>query len=180
MAGAVAQYLLKVRWKQPYATIPEVPQVAKLADIAIPDGFTDLVKLFFAALQIDDELPSRRHITDVNLQSLLIPAIATLQRDHVDVEATYRALIERIWQSNRDESDRGQLAVYIADPTRVLHSVQIQQRIARRSSRAGTPPGPCRAARQGRAHGTRRAAPRGRCPARSGGQLPPRAPRSCA
>ncbi|MEU9994027.1 dsDNA nuclease domain-containing protein [Streptomyces sp. NPDC050848] len=132
MASAVAQYLLKVRWKQPYATIPEVPQVSRLADIAIPDGFTDLVKLFFAALHIDDELPSRRHITDVNLQSLLIPAIATLQREHVDVEATYRALIERIEQSNRDESDRGQLAVYIADPTRVLHSVQIQQRIARR------------------------------------------------
>ncbi|MFD5513628.1 DUF4297 domain-containing protein, partial [Streptomyces sp. NPDC127051] len=130
--SAVAQYLLKVRWKQPYATIPEVPQVSRLADIAIPDGFTDLVELFFAALHIDDELPSRRHITDVNLQSLLIPAIATLQRDHVDVEATYRALIERIEQSNRDESDRGQLAVYIADPTRVLHSVQIQQRIARR------------------------------------------------
>ncbi|WP_407836244.1 dsDNA nuclease domain-containing protein [Streptomyces sp. DSM 116496] len=132
MASAVAQYLLKVRWKQPYATIPEVPQVSRLADIAIPDGFTDLVKVFFAALHIDDELPSRRHITDVNLQSLLIPAIATLQREHVDVEATYRALIERIEQSNRDESDRGQLAVYIADPTRVLHSVQIQQRIARR------------------------------------------------
>ncbi|MEW1633654.1 dsDNA nuclease domain-containing protein [Streptomyces sp. NPDC093801] len=132
MASAVAQYLLKVRWKQPYATIPEVPQVSRLADIAIPDGFIDLVKLFFGALLIDDELPSRRHITDVNLQSLLVPAIATLQREHVDVEATYRALIERIEQCNRDESDRGQLAVYIADPARVLHSVQIQQRIARR------------------------------------------------
>ncbi|MGG7569985.1 hypothetical protein [Streptomyces sirii] len=51
---------------------------------------------------------------------------ATLQREHVDAEATHRASV------NRDESDRGQLAVYIADPTRVLHSVQIQQRIARR------------------------------------------------
>ncbi|GLW04030.1 hypothetical protein Slala05_76600 [Streptomyces lavendulae subsp. lavendulae] len=45
VATAVAQYLLKVRWKQPYATIPEVPQVSRLADIAIPDGFTDSVKL---------------------------------------------------------------------------------------------------------------------------------------
>ncbi|MCG7203668.1 dsDNA nuclease domain-containing protein [Streptomyces arenae] len=132
MAEAVARYLLRVRWKQSYATIPVVPQVARLADIVIPAGFTDLVRAFFAALHIDDELPSRRHITDVNLQSLLIPAIATLQQDHVDVEATYRALVERIEKSNRDESDRGQLAVYIADPTRVLHSVQIQQRIARR------------------------------------------------
>ncbi|MFF8837293.1 dsDNA nuclease domain-containing protein [Streptomyces sp. NPDC015130] len=131
MADTVARHLLRVRWKQAYATIPEVPQ-ANLADIAIPAGFTDLVRLFLAALHIDDELPSRRHITDVNLQSLLIPAIARLQRDHVDVEATYRALVERIEKSNRDESDRGQLAVYIADPTRVLHSVQIQQRIARR------------------------------------------------
>ncbi|MFD9288433.1 dsDNA nuclease domain-containing protein [Streptomyces sp. NPDC060030] len=132
MASTVAQHLLKVRWKQHYATIPEVPEVARLGDIAVPAGFTDTVKLFFAVLHIDDELPSRQHITDVNLQSLLIPAIATLQRDHVDVEATYRALVERIEKSNRDERDRGQLAVYLADPTRVFHSVQIQQRIARR------------------------------------------------
>ncbi|MGY5128258.1 hypothetical protein [Streptomyces nigrescens] len=132
MAGTVAQHLLKARWKQPYATIPEVPEVSRLGDTAVPAGFTDTVKLFFAALHIDDELPSRQHITDVNLQSLLIPAIATLQRDHVDVEATYRALVERIERWNRDESDRGQFAVYLADPTRVLHSVQIQQRIARR------------------------------------------------
>ncbi|MFE6905199.1 hypothetical protein [Streptomyces erythrochromogenes] len=33
---------------------------------------------------------------------------------------------------NSDKLQRAQLAVYIADPTRVLHSVQNQQRIARR------------------------------------------------
>ena len=133
MAETVARYFLKIRWKQPYATIPEVPEVPKLADIAVPADFADTVKDFFAAMHIDDELPSKRHITDVNLQSLLLPAIAMLQREHVDTEATYRSLVEGIEKANRDESDRGQLAAYIADPSRVRYNVQIQQRIARRT-----------------------------------------------
>ncbi|WP_380282486.1 dsDNA nuclease domain-containing protein [Kitasatospora purpeofusca] len=133
MAESVARYFLRIRWKQPYATIPEVPEVSKLVDITVPVGFIDTVKDFFAVLHIDDELPSRGDITDVNLQRLLRPAIATLQRENVDTEATYRALVERIDKANRDEGDRGQLAVYIADPSRVRYNVQVQQRIARRT-----------------------------------------------
>ncbi|WP_380282461.1 dsDNA nuclease domain-containing protein [Kitasatospora purpeofusca] len=90
MAESVARYFLRIRWKQPYATIPEVPEVSKLVDITVPVGFIDTVKDFFAVLHIDDELPSRGDITDVNLQRLLRPAIATLQRENVDTEATYR------------------------------------------------------------------------------------------
>lgn len=44
--------------------------------------------------------------------------------------------------STSDKLQRAQLAVYIADPTRVLHSVQIQQRIAwRRATLVAAPLG---------------------------------------
>ncbi|WAL74683.1 dsDNA nuclease domain-containing protein [Kitasatospora sp. YST-16] len=133
MAEAVSRHFLKIRLQQPYATIPKVPDVSKLADIVIPAGFTDLVKSFFAVLHIDAELSSRGDITDVNLQRLLRPAVELLQRENVDIEATYLAVVERIDKANRDESDRAQYAAYIADPSRVRHNVQIQQRIARRT-----------------------------------------------
>lgn len=133
MSESIARYFLRTRWKQPYDNIPEVPQVTRLADITVPTGFTDMVKGFLAVLEFDAGLPARQHITDVNLQSLLVPAIVHMQREHVDSESTYRNLVERIEKANRDESDRGQLAAYIADPRRVRNNVRMQQRIGRRT-----------------------------------------------
>lgn len=133
MAATVARHFLKTRWKQPYPHIPEVPE-AKMAEIAIPDGFIATIKRFLTVLHIDyKSVPSLRFITDHNLQQLLRPAILALELDHVDDEATYRRIVERIQQANRGEGERGQLAEYIATPSRVRHNVQMQQRIARRT-----------------------------------------------
>ncbi|MEU4041204.1 dsDNA nuclease domain-containing protein [Streptomyces antibioticus] len=134
MATTVAQYFLKIRWKQPYPHIPVVTETKKMTDIVIPDGFVATIKRFLAVLRIDyKSVPSSRFITDHNLQQLLRPAILALELDHVDDEATYRRIVERIEQANRGEGERGQLAEYIATPSRVLHNVQMQQRIARRT-----------------------------------------------
>ncbi|MBZ9599235.1 SpoIIE family protein phosphatase [Streptomyces erythrochromogenes] len=73
-------------------------------------------------------------------------------------------------------------------PEGVLFGAQCRgDAVIRSPAAAGQRPrGPARhpllspAVRHGRAHGTPRAAPRERCPPRSGGQLPPSAPRSCA
>jgi hypothetical protein len=133
MSKTVAQHLLKVRWKQPYATIPLVPET-KVSDIVIPDGFVDTVKCFIAVLEIQyRDVPSKRHITDINIRQLLEPAIVQLQLDQVDVNTTYRRIIERVEQANRSEGERGQLAAYIADPRRVRYNTQMQRRIASRT-----------------------------------------------
>ena len=131
MAEDVARQMLKVRWKHPYPNVPETP-VCKVADIQIPEGFLDKVLRFLAVLEISCKPPHRENITDVNIQRLLVPAVEQLQLAHVDLEKTYRAVVDRIERANRDESDRGQLAVYIADPSRVRHSTQMHQRIGRR------------------------------------------------
>ncbi|MFJ5265602.1 dsDNA nuclease domain-containing protein [Streptomyces sp. NPDC088387] len=134
VAKAIAQYFLKIRWKQPYSNIPVVPEVARMADIAIPDGFIATIKAFMAVLHIDfEKVPSARFVTDVNIQQLLRPAIASLGLDHVDVETTYRRLVERIEKANRGEGERGQLAEYIANPSRARYNTQMQHRIARRT-----------------------------------------------
>jgi hypothetical protein len=132
MVRKIACNFLKVRWKQPYANIPDTPPVTKLDDIRLPVGFLEKVKGFLAVLEISCDLPARRFITDVNIQQILIPSVQRLQIADADVEATYRAVIERIERSNRDESDRGQLAAHIADPARVQYNRQLQQRISRR------------------------------------------------
>ncbi|WP_330294173.1 dsDNA nuclease domain-containing protein [Streptomyces griseorubiginosus] len=131
MAEAVARQMLKVRWKQPYPNVPKTPE-CRIADIRIPAGFVDKVVRFLAVLEISCKPPQRENITDVNIQRLLVPAVKQLQLAHVDLEATYRGIVERIERANRDESDRTQLAVYIADPGRVRHSTQMQQRVGRR------------------------------------------------
>ncbi|MEV5282954.1 dsDNA nuclease domain-containing protein [Streptomyces sp. SID10815] len=131
MAEAVARQMLKVRWKQPYPNVPETPE-CRVADIQMPAGFVDKVVRFLGVLEISCKPPQRENITDVNIQRLLVPAVKQLQLAHVDLEATYRAIVERIERANRDESDRTQLAVYIADPGRVRHSTQMQQRVGRR------------------------------------------------
>ncbi|MGW6218721.1 dsDNA nuclease domain-containing protein [Streptomyces olivaceus] len=133
MAETIARQMLKVRWKQPYPNVPYTPQVSKLADIQVPTGFVERVLRFLAVLEISCDPPQRVHITDVNIQRLLVPAVEQLQLAHVDLESTYRAVVDRIERANRDESDRSQLAVYIADPSRVRHSTRMQQRIGRRS-----------------------------------------------
>ncbi|MFJ4866482.1 dsDNA nuclease domain-containing protein [Streptomyces sp. NPDC088748] len=139
MATTVARYFLKIRWKQPYPHIPVVAETKAMAEIAIPDGFVATIKRFLAVLHIDyKSVPSSRFITDHNLQQLLRPAILALELEHVDDEATYRKLVERIEQANRGEGERGQLAEYIATPSRVLRNVQMQQRIARRTLYAHT------------------------------------------
>jgi hypothetical protein len=132
MAENVARQMLKVRWKQPYPNVPDTPEVRRLADIQIPAGFVDKVVRFLAVLEISCKPPERESITDVNIQRLLVPAVEHLQLAHVDLEATYRGIVDRIERANRDESDRAQLAVYIADPSRARHSTQIQQRVGRR------------------------------------------------
>lgn len=132
MAEDVARQMLKVRWKQPYPNVPVTPEVRKLADIQIPAGFVDKVVRFLAVLEISCKPPERESIADVNIQRLLVPAVEQLQLAHVDLEATYRGIVDRIERANRDESDRAQLAVYIADPSRSRHSTQIQQRVGRR------------------------------------------------
>ncbi|MEV1008360.1 dsDNA nuclease domain-containing protein [Streptomyces sp. NPDC049881] len=132
MAETVARQILKVRWKQPYPNIPDTPQVSKLADIQVPTAFKEKIVRFLAVLEISCDPPQRAHITDVNIQRLLVPAVERLQLAHVDLESTYRAIVDRIERANRDESDRSQLAVYIADPSRVRHSTRMQQRIGRR------------------------------------------------
>ncbi|GAB1331631.1 dsDNA nuclease domain-containing protein [Streptomyces sennicomposti] len=132
MADTIARQMLKVRWKQPYPNVPVTPEVRKLADIQVPVGFVEKIIRFLAVLEISCDPPQREHITDVNIQSLLGRAVEQLQLVHVDLEATYRAIVDRIEQANRDESDRGQLAAYIADPSRVRYSTQMQQRIGRR------------------------------------------------
>ncbi|MGX1266815.1 dsDNA nuclease domain-containing protein [Streptomyces phaeoluteigriseus] len=131
MAEDIARHMLKVRWKQPYPNVPDTP-VCKVADIQIPEGFVDKVVRFLAVLEISCKPPHRENITDVNIQRLLVPAVEALKLAHVDLENSYRAIVDRIERANRDESDRGQLAVYIADPSRVRHSTQMQQRIGRR------------------------------------------------
>ncbi|MFI7406940.1 dsDNA nuclease domain-containing protein [Streptomyces sp. NPDC049541] len=133
MAEKIARQMLKVRWKQPYPNIPDTPQVRTLADIQMPTGFVEKVLRFLAVLEISCEPPQRGDITDVNIQRLLVPAVEQLQLAHVDLEGTYRAIVDRIEQANRDESDRSQLAAYIADPSRVRHSTRMQQRIGRRT-----------------------------------------------
>ncbi|WP_424921725.1 dsDNA nuclease domain-containing protein [Streptomyces sp. wa1] len=139
MATTIARYFLKIRWKQPYPHIPAVPETKVMADIAIPDGFVATIKQFLAVLHIDyKSVPSSRFITDHNLQQLLRPAIVALELEHVDDEVTYRQIVERIEQANRGEGERGQLAEYIAKPSRVLQNVQMQQRIARRTLYART------------------------------------------
>ncbi|MCW8102998.1 dsDNA nuclease domain-containing protein [Streptomyces tauricus] len=132
MAEAVARQMLKVRWKQPYPNVPNTTEVRRLADIQVPAGFVEKVVRFLAVLEISCDPPQREHITDVNIQRLLVPAVERLQLAHVDLEDTYRAIVDRIERANRDESDRSQLAVYIADPSRVRHSTRMQQRIGRR------------------------------------------------
>ncbi|MEW2267069.1 dsDNA nuclease domain-containing protein [Streptomyces sp. NPDC047868] len=132
MAEDVARQMLKVRWKQPYPNVPGTPEVRKLTDIQIPEGFVAKVVRFLAVLEISCKPPERESITDVNIQRLLAPAVEHLQLAHVDLEATYRGIVDRIERANRDESDRAQLAVYIADPSRSRHSTQIQQRVGRR------------------------------------------------
>ncbi|MEU2763786.1 dsDNA nuclease domain-containing protein [Streptomyces sp. NPDC007094] len=132
MAETIARQMLKVRWKQPYPNVPDTPQVSKLADIQVPTGFVEKVLRFLAILEISCDPPQRAHITDVNIQRLLVPAVEQLKLAHVDFESTYRAVVDRIERANRDESDRSQLAVYIADPSRVRHSTRMQQRIGRR------------------------------------------------
>ncbi|MER6492913.1 dsDNA nuclease domain-containing protein [Streptomyces griseorubiginosus] len=132
MAETIARQMLKVRWDQPYPNVPETPKVRKLSDIQMPPGFVAKVVRFLAVLEISCTPPQREHITDVNIQRLLVPAVEELQLAHVDLEKTYRAIVDRIERANRDESDRSQLAVYIADPSRVRHSTRMQQRIGRR------------------------------------------------
>lgn len=131
MVKKIAQQMLKVRWKQPYTNIPETPKVAKDEDIQLPGGFAEQIAGFLAVLEIR-RYPQRLDIADVNIQSYLASAIAHLQVAHVDLEATYRAIVNRIERANRDEADRGQLAVYVADPSRVQYNTQAAQRIARR------------------------------------------------
>ncbi|MFF7756026.1 dsDNA nuclease domain-containing protein [Streptomyces sp. NPDC007971] len=132
MAEVIARHMLKVRWKQPYPNVPAIPQVGRDADIQIPEGFVEKVVRFLAVLEISCKPPHRENITDVNIQRLLVPAVEELKLAHVDLESSYRAIVDRIERANRDESDRGQLAVYLADPSRVRHSTQMQQRIGRR------------------------------------------------
>ncbi|MDV7091079.1 dsDNA nuclease domain-containing protein [Rhodococcus opacus] len=131
MVKTVAHQMLKIRWKQEYLNIPLTPEV-KLADIQPPAGFVEKVRRFLAVLEISCAPPQRRYITDVNIQRLLAPAVKSLELVDVDLEATYRAIVNRIEQANRDEEDRSQLAVYIADPARVRYNTQLQQRISRR------------------------------------------------
>lgn len=131
MVRAVARQLLKVRWKQPYDNIPETPEV-KVADIVFPEGFIDQVEGFLTVLAIDHDQSPDHAITDTNIQRFLLPAMACLELDSVNTEATYRDLVNRIEMANRDENDRGQLAPYIVDPDRVRHNRQMTARIARR------------------------------------------------
>lgn len=133
MAQQIARQMLKVRWKQPYPNIPDTPQVRRIDEIELPEGFADKVTRFLAVLEISCAPPQRQHITDVNIQRILAPAIQSLQLMHIDLEATYRAIVERIERANRDENDRSQLAAHIADPSRVRYSTQMQRRISRRT-----------------------------------------------
>ncbi|MEV5255915.1 dsDNA nuclease domain-containing protein [Streptomyces werraensis] len=135
MARSLSQHLLKVRWKQPYDSIPEVlPELRKVGDIAAPQEFIDQVAAFIAVLEIDyKDVPSHRHITDINIRRLLEPAIESLQLDHVDVNASYRRIIERVEQANRSEGEQGQLAAYVADSSRVRYDTQILRRVASRT-----------------------------------------------
>ena len=137
MSEKVARQMLKIRWKQPYSNIPSVPKVGKIEDIQLPVGFLDKVARFLAVLEISCEPPQRAHITDVNIQSILAPAVQQMKLVDVDMEATYKAIVDRIEQANRDESDRTQLAVHIADPSRVRYSSQLQLRISRRTLTRG-------------------------------------------
>jgi len=132
MVDTIARQMLKVRWKVPYDNVPETPEVP-LADIQTPADFADKVRQFLTVLEISCDPPQRAYITDVNIQSLLAPAVEQLQLAHIDTKVTYRNIVDRIENANRDESDRGQLAAYIADPSRVRYSTQMQQRIARRT-----------------------------------------------
>lgn len=132
MVDRVARQMLKVRWMQPYDHIP-LTDKCKLSDITLPAGFAERVGEFLAQLEISCSPPQREHITDVNIQSLLIPAVEHLQLDHVDLPASYDAIVNRIERSNRNESERGKLAAYIADPQRVRYSTQVQQRVSRRT-----------------------------------------------
>ncbi|QPP05199.1 DUF4297 domain-containing protein [Streptomyces bathyalis] len=132
MVEKIARQMLKVRWKQPYAHIP-LTEECKLADIELPPGFMDRIRRFLSALEISCSPPQREYIADVNIQSLLAPAVERLQLSPVDLEASYRGIVNRIESANRNESERGQLAAYIADPKRVRYSTQMQQRVSRRS-----------------------------------------------
>ncbi len=132
MVKKIARQMLKIRWKQSYTNIPETPEVRRLDDIQLPAGFADKVTRFLTVLEISNDPPQRRYITDVNVQSLLAPAVKSLELMNVDLEATYEAIVDRIERANRDEESRGQLAVHIADPARVRYNTQLQQRISRR------------------------------------------------
>ncbi|MFL9659737.1 hypothetical protein ACJ7VE_39310 [Streptomyces sp. PB17] len=79
MAETVARQILKVRWKQPYPNVPVTPEVRKLADIQIPEGFVAKVVRFLAVLEISCKPPERESKTDVNIQRLLVPAVEYLQ-----------------------------------------------------------------------------------------------------
>ncbi|MFC5856435.1 hypothetical protein ACFPZI_33140 [Streptomyces chlorus] len=135
MAKSLSQHLLKVRWKQPYDSIPKVlPELRKVGDIAAPQDFIDQVAAFMAVLEIDyKDVPSHRHITDINIRRLLEPAIEDLQLEQVDVNASYRRIIERVEQANRSEGEQGQLAAYVADSSRVRYDTQILRRVASRA-----------------------------------------------
>lgn len=132
MALTIARNFIKIRWNQPYVNIPETPKVKKLEDITLPEGFLGKIKTFMKVLEINNGLPDRQYITDVNIQQILSPAFVNLQITNVHMEATYKAVLERIERANRDEGDRGQLAILIADPTRVRYSKQLQERVGRR------------------------------------------------
>ncbi|UGQ14867.1 DUF4297 domain-containing protein [Yinghuangia sp. ASG 101] len=133
MATAVAHQFLRVRWDQPYPNIPVTPKVKKNDDIAVPPGFVEKVRRFLGVLEITSKLPSQGGIKDENIRQLLEPAVDRLGMAHVDVDATYRALIERIEQANRGDDVQIQLAAYIADPERRNYDKQLQLRIARRT-----------------------------------------------
>lgn len=133
MATTVARQILRVRWDHPYPNIPVAPKVKKIDDIQVPPGFADKVRRFLGVLEIASQLPAQRTITDANIRRLLAPAVSQLRLADIDVEATYRAVIERIERANRDEEDHFQLAAYIADPDRGRYNLQLQRRIARRT-----------------------------------------------
>lgn len=132
MASKVAKYFLIARWDHAFDNIPLIAKV-KSSDVVVEDDFVALVLTFLSRLEISHSLPGRDHIADSNINKLLVPAMVTLQKEGVDHQRSYKEIVDRIELANRGQTERENLAPYIASPSRTQFSSVLRQRIGRRT-----------------------------------------------
>jgi hypothetical protein len=92
------------------------------------------VRLFLTGFSVDEPTGNREHITAINCQQVVAPALAAAKLDALTVTVAHDRVVKLVHDCNQDRPvDQSAMLNYLADPDRASNEARAEERIGRRA-----------------------------------------------